>query len=192
MNGVGQIQEPPFAKLLFADTRAAWFWLAVRLYVAWAWLEAGWGKLGTPAWTGDRAGTALAGFANGALQKTSGAHPDVQGWYAAFLESVVLPNASVFSYLVVVGELAVGAALVLGAFTGIAAFAGSFMNMNFLLAGTVSLNPIMLLCELLLILAWRVAGWYGLDRYLLPRLGTPWAPGSVFSGSTMGKARDPG
>jgi thiosulfate dehydrogenase [quinone] large subunit len=25
-----------------------------------------------------------------------------------------------------------------------------------------------------LILAWRVAGYYGLDRYLLPMLGTPW------------------
>jgi len=25
-----------------------------------------------------------------------------------------------------------------------------------------------------LILAWRVAGWYGVDRYLLPKLGTPW------------------
>jgi thiosulfate dehydrogenase [quinone] large subunit len=25
-----------------------------------------------------------------------------------------------------------------------------------------------------LILAWKVAGWYGLDRYLLPRIGVPW------------------
>jgi thiosulfate dehydrogenase (quinone) large subunit len=25
-----------------------------------------------------------------------------------------------------------------------------------------------------LILAWRVAGYYGVDRYLLPRLGVPW------------------
>jgi thiosulfate dehydrogenase [quinone] large subunit len=25
-----------------------------------------------------------------------------------------------------------------------------------------------------LMLAWRVAGYYGLDRYLLPMLGTPW------------------
>lgn len=23
-------------------------------------------------------------------------------------------------------------------------------------------------------LAWRVAGYYGVDRYLLPLLGTPW------------------
>jgi len=27
---------------------------------------------------------------------------------------------------------------------------------------------------LFLILAWRIAGYYGADRYLLPLLGTPW------------------
>jgi thiosulfate dehydrogenase [quinone] large subunit len=27
----------------------------------------------------------------------------------------------------------------------------------------------------LLILAWKVAGYYGLDYYLLPALGTPWS-----------------
>ena len=26
-----------------------------------------------------------------------------------------------------------------------------------------------------LILAWKVAGYYGVDRYLLPRLGVPWS-----------------
>lgn len=31
-----------------------------------------------------------------------------------------------------------------------------------------------------LMLAWRVAGYYGLDRVLLPRLGTPWHPGALF------------
>jgi thiosulfate dehydrogenase (quinone) large subunit len=28
-------------------------------------------------------------------------------------------------------------------------------------------------------LAWKVAGWYGLDRYLLPLLGTPWKRGTI-------------
>ena len=32
----------------------------------------------------------------------------------------------------------------------------------------------MFLFSILLILAWKVAGWYGLDRWLLLRLGTPW------------------
>jgi hypothetical protein len=31
-----------------------------------------------------------------------------------------------------------------------------------------------------LILAWRNAGYYGLDRFVLPAIGTPWHKGTVF------------
>jgi len=31
----------------------------------------------------------------------------------------------------------------------------------------------------LIIIGWRVAGWWGLDRFLLPWLGTPWQPGRL-------------
>lgn len=74
-----------------------------------------------------------------------------------------------------VGELLIGIALILGAFTGIAAFAGSFMNWNFIMAGAASTNGLMLTLSVLLILAWKVAGWYGLDHWLLTLLGTPWS-----------------
>ena len=33
----------------------------------------------------------------------------------------------------------------------------------------------MLVAAIVLILAWKIAGYYGLDYYLLPRLGTPWS-----------------
>jgi thiosulfate dehydrogenase (quinone) large subunit len=49
------------------------------------------------------------------------------------------------------------------------------MNMSFLLAGSTSVNPIMFAFTIGVILAWKVAGYYGVDRYLLPRLGVPWA-----------------
>lgn len=169
--------EPRWAQFLFHDSRAAWLWLIVRLYLGYQWLDAGLGKLGNPAWTGGGAGSALTGFVNGALKETGGAHPQVQDWYGSFLQRVVVPNAGVFSYLVVVGEIAVGVALVLGAFTGVAALLGIFMNANYLLAGAVSSNPIMILLGALLLLAWRNAGWIGLDRWLLPAIGTPWEPG---------------
>jgi thiosulfate dehydrogenase [quinone] large subunit len=175
-----QISEPQVSRFVFGDTRFSWFWLFVRLYVGYEWLMAGWGKLGNPAWTGDNAGAAVKGFLMGALAKTSGPHPDVTGWYASFVQNVALPNTEVISYIVTYGEIAIGIALILGIFTGIAAFFGTFMNLNFLLAGTVSANPVLLLLQLFLILAWRTAGWIGLDRYVLPKLGTPWQPGSVF------------
>jgi len=176
------IPEPELSKFLFADTRIAWVWLIVRCYVGWEWLTAGWEKVRSSTWVGSQAGSALQGFLNGALAKAAGAHPDVQSWYAAFLHGVVIPNAAIFSYVVAFGELLVGIALILGIFTGIAAFFGSFMNMNYLMAGAVSTNPILFFLSLFLILAWRVAGWIGLDRFLLPALGTPWHRGNLFRG----------
>jgi thiosulfate dehydrogenase [quinone] large subunit len=167
-------------KVLFNDTRLSWLWLIVRLYAGYEWLSAGYEKLISPAWTGSQSGAALTGFIKGALAKASGAHPDVQSWYAAFLQNAVLPNASFWSFVVAIGETLVGIALILGFFTGIAAFFGAFMNMNYLLAGTVSTNPILFLLAMFLVLAWKTAGWIGLDRWLLPALGTPWRPGYVF------------
>ncbi len=175
-----QIPEPPLARVLFADTRFAWVWLLLRLYVGYEWLAAGWEKVQSSAWVGAHAGSALQGFILGALQKAGGGHPDVSGWYAWFLQTLVLPHPAFFSYLVTLGELAVGLGLALGLFTGLAAFFGSFMNLNYLFAGTVSVNPLLFFIQIFLILAWRVAGSWGLDRYLLPRLGVPWNPGPWF------------
>ena len=62
----------------------------------------------------------------------------------------------------------------LGILTGVAAFFGSLMNMSFLLAGSASSNPVLFTMAIGLMLGWKVAGYYGLDRYLLPFLGTPW------------------
>jgi thiosulfate dehydrogenase (quinone) large subunit len=178
---VREIPEPNITRFLFADTRMAPLWTLVRLYVGYEWLMAGWGKLTNPAgvWVGEKAGTAITGFLGGALQKTSGDHPDVQGFYAWFIEHVALPNAALFSVLVTFGEIAVGLALILGLLTGIAAFFGGFMNANFLLAGTVSANPVLFILATFLVLGWRVAGYWGLDRWVLPRVGVPGSPGPL-------------
>lgn len=161
-------EESSLSHFLFSSPKSALLWLVVRMYLGYEWFTAGWDKIHNPAWVGESAGTALAGFIQGALAKTTGAHPDVQGWYAAFLQNVVLPNTMPWSYMVAWGEMLIGAALILGLFVGLAAFFGSFMNLNFLLAGTVSVNPIMITLGVFLVLAWRVAGVVGLDRFVLP------------------------
>jgi thiosulfate dehydrogenase [quinone] large subunit len=168
------------ARALFGETRWAWIWLILRLYVGWEWLVAAWGKWHSPAWVGSSAGTAIVGFVNGALAKTGGDHPDVQSWYAWFLQHEVLTHAAFWGYVVTLGETLVGIGLILGLFTGIAAFVGSFMNVNYLLAGAVSTNPILFAIATWLVLAWKTAGWWGLDRWVLPALGTPWRPGHLF------------
>ncbi len=174
------VEENPISHFLFNNTRVAWFWLIVRIYVGYEWLVSGWAKVTDPLWTGSNAGGALAGFLNGALAKTAGSHPDVSGWYASFLQNVVLAHVNLWSHLVAYGELLVGIALILGIFTGIASFFGLFMNLNYLLAGTVSINPILFTLGIGLVLAWKVAGYIGLDHWILPMLGTPWKPGKAF------------
>ncbi len=175
------IGEWPLARWIFSSPKLAWLWLVVRVYVGWQWLEAGWGKIHNNAWVGEEAGKALAGFIKGALLKTTGAHPDVQSWYATFLHDAVLPQVTTWSYVVAYGEFLVGLGLIVGAFTGIAAFFGLLMNVNFMLAGAVSINPVLAVLSLLLMLAWRSAGYWGADRYLLPLIGTPWHRGKILS-----------
>jgi thiosulfate dehydrogenase [quinone] large subunit len=178
------IEDPPIARALLGDVRWAWVWVVPRVYLGWAWWVAGWAKWHSAQWTGEHAGGALARFVTDALTKTGGQHPDVQWWYARFLADLVLPHPVFWSYLVSGGEVLVGGALILGLFTGVAAFSGSVMNVSYLLAGTVSTNPILFAIATSLILAWKTAGWWGLDRWLLPALGTPWRPGYLCRGGT--------
>lgn len=174
-----QIPEPQLSRFVFSDTRFSWIWLLLRLYVGYQWVMAGWEKVTSATWVGSSAGTAIQGFLNGALAKAGGANPAVSSWYGYFISNVALPHTVLFSYLITYGELAVGLGLILGAFTGIAAFFGVLMNFNYLFAGVVSINPLLILIELFLILAWRNAGWLGLDKFLLPTLGVPWQSGKL-------------
>ena len=174
-----QIPEPGITRFLFADTRLAPVWAILRVYLGWTWLLAGWGKINNPAWVGEKAGTAVSGFLTRALGKAEGERPDVTGWYAWFIENVALPNATLFSYLVAFGEFLVGLALIVGLFSGIAAFFAGLMNAAFLLAGTLSANPWMFIAATWLVLAWRTAGYWGLDRWVLPAIGVPGKPGEL-------------
>jgi thiosulfate dehydrogenase (quinone) large subunit len=172
-----EIPEPRLARFLWSDTRMGWVWLVLRLYVGYQWLQAGWEKLTSAAWMGAQAGTGIQAFFVGAAQKATGPNPQVSSWYGYFITNVAAHHPLLLSYLVAYGETAVGLALIFGAFTGIAAFFGAFMNLNYLFAGALSINPLLLVIEFLLMLAWRNAGWFGLDRWLLSWLGVPWKPG---------------
>lgn len=167
------IPDPPFAHTLFSTTRFAWLWAIIRLYVGYSWLSAGWGKISGGTWA---SGESLKGFwTNAITPNAKGATPIAVGWYASFIQ-YMLDNQwyTWFAPLIMWGEFLIGVALIIGAFTGIAATFGAFLNWNFIMAGTASTNAWLGMLAILLILAWKVAGWYGLDRWLLPRIGTPW------------------
>ncbi len=152
----------------FKDRRMSVLWAVVRIWLGWQWLQAGMEKITSPVWTGAKAGVAVGGFLQGALAKATGEHPLVQGWYADFVRSVALPQAKAFSYLVAYGEVLVGIALILGTFTVFAAVMGALMNLNYMLAGTTSTNPIMYTLAILVIIAGTNAGLIGLDYWLRP------------------------
>jgi thiosulfate dehydrogenase [quinone] large subunit len=58
-------------------------------------------------------------------------------------------------------------ALILGAATVPSLIAAAFMNLNFLLAGTVSTNPILYTAAILLLAAGTAAHFYGVDRFAI-------------------------
>jgi thiosulfate dehydrogenase [quinone] large subunit len=173
------IQDPPIARFLFSDTRMALVWLAVRLYVGYAWFEAGWHKVTD---VGAKTnyiidGSGILAFWNRiAAVPASPAKPTITyDWYRGFIQFMIDNHWEVaMGKVIAFGETAVGIALIVGAFVGVAAAAGAFMNLNFMLAGSASTNPVLLLLGILLILAWKTAGYIGLDNILLPLLGTPW------------------
>jgi len=176
--GAGEeFPEPRISRFFLGSSGASTVWFVVRMNVGATWLLAGWEKITSPAW--GASGTALTGFVSGALAKSSGPNPAVQGWYVWFLQHIVLHATGLFSFVITFGEFAVGAGLLLGALTGIAAGFGVLMNMNYLLAGTVSINPVIGMFGLFLCFSWRVCGWIGIDHWLLPAIGLRWKPGTM-------------
>jgi thiosulfate dehydrogenase [quinone] large subunit len=168
------IRDPGIVRFLFSDSRAAWLWLPLRIWLGIQWLQAAEHKITNPAWV--QTGEALKGFWTNIIVIPDAGRPAISyDWYRNFIQILLDAEAYTwFGKLIAYGELLVGIALIIGAFTGIAAFLGAFMNFNFMLAGSASINPGLFLVALGLILAWKVSGYIGLDYFLLSRLGTPW------------------
>ncbi|WP_298816389.1 DoxX family membrane protein [Chloroflexus sp.] len=169
-----QFPDPPFVRVLFSSTKFAWLFLIIRLFLGYSWLTSGWGKLNNPAWM--ESGAAILGFWKNAVTiPETGRPPIAYDWYRSFIQFLIDTESHTwFAKLIVYGEILVGIGLVVGGLVGFAAFFGALMNFNFMLAGTASTNPVMFTLAIILMLGWKVAGYYGLDYYLLPLLGTPW------------------
>jgi thiosulfate dehydrogenase [quinone] large subunit len=169
------VQNPPFIAQLLNHPLAAWLWMPIRVWLGWQWLQASLHKLESPAWM--QTGAALKGFWAGAVAITATGNPAIHyAWYRAFLQFMLSSQAYVwFAKLIPVGEFLVGVGLILGAFTGFAAFFGGFMNWNFMMAGSASVNPMFLVLSVCLILAWKVSGYIGADHFLVPWVGALWS-----------------
>ena len=190
-----QLEFPP-ARFLFCSPRSSLIWLVVRLWLGWQWLDAGWEKLtgsGYDNWLSHAAG--LQGFiaaanASWAHRAQAFGHPEVAYPWFLHVLNAMNGHALLFSRIVTVSELAVGAGLLTGCLTGLAAAAAVALNFLYITGGSAGPNGVFILLGVLLVAAWRVAGYLGADHVVLPALGTPWSPGWLFTRSRPRRRAD--
>ncbi|KJR45180.1 hypothetical protein UF75_4433 [Desulfosporosinus sp. I2] len=150
--------------------------LFLRLYLGYAFLTAGIGKFQTGFNSSSVSGFLKGGLAqtHDALLATKGAaaaaHPSVTDTWGWLISHVFLPNAGIFALVVKSGEVLIGLGLILGCFTTLAALFGMMMNFAFLLTGTVSTNPQMVLGFLVIIAFGAASYQIGLDRFFMKNL----------------------
>jgi len=162
------LHTPAFLKTIFNHPLAGLIWLPIRVWIGWQWLEAGLEKFKNPAWM--QTGLGLKGFWMGVVAiPAKGMAPIHYAWYRAFLQMLLNAQAYTwFAKLITIGEILVGIALILGVFTWFSALMGGVMNWNYIMAGSASVNPMFLMLSVFLVLAWKVAGYFGADYFLVP------------------------
>ena len=134
-------------KWLRENTIAAGILTVLRLYLGYTWLPAGFHKL-----TG---GFNATGFLKGAIANPVKG-PDgsvVYNTYVSLLKSFALPNAHLFNTIIPLGEFLVGLGLILSCLTTAAMFFGLVMNFSYIMAGTVSTNPMDILLGVIILFA---------------------------------------
>jgi thiosulfate dehydrogenase [quinone] large subunit len=170
------------ADWLFRSNYASVIWLALRIWLGYQWLSAGyqkiWGSEKAFFWNGGGAG--VYGFAKGGVAANATSMGAVgYGWWAAFLHNFVMPNASWIAKAISLGELAIGIGLILGLFTGLAALVAMSLNFTYMMTGNAGVNPLYFVAGLALVLAWRNAGLLGLDGLAFRRSSSPFYIGAI-------------
>jgi thiosulfate dehydrogenase [quinone] large subunit len=159
------------ASWLYRSKAASVLWLVARVWLGYGWLNAGyqklWGSEKAAFWNG--AGAGVKGFATaGVAGSKAGKGGASYGWFAGFLHGFVIPNASWIAKVITLGEIAIGVLLILGLLTSAAAAAGLVLNIVYMFSGSSGVNPAYAIVAVFLILAWRNAGYIGLDRFAFP------------------------
>ncbi|MCX7919246.1 MAG: DoxX family membrane protein [bacterium] len=148
-------------KANFKETSYLWYIACLRIAVGYFFFQAGWTKLTGRFISNNMLLTTL----NEWVQHIPTA------WYKNFMVNFVMPHTTIFSYLVVYGEIFIGLALMFGLMTRLSAAVAFVMNLNYHLATSWQsgaagmINKIFIICELVILIsaAGRV---FGLDRIL--------------------------
>lgn len=108
------------------------FLLPLRLFIGLGWLRAGVEKMLDPLWA---SGIKMPLFFHAQLAADAVPFP----FYETLITQLFESHAFVLSWVVLIGELLAGMAILTGTLTNLALLGGLFMNLNFVLAGVV--NP---------------------------------------------------
>ena len=111
------------------------------------------------------------------------------GWQRSQGSSDAAGDGHRLTEAVAVGQTLAGIALILGVLTGLAALAGARLGADLPTSDAVWTTPLVAVA-VGLVLAWKTAGWIGLDRWLLPALGMPWRGGALFGGASSEPDRE--
>ena len=132
--------------------------LPLRLFIGIGWIRACLEKFITAGWPN---GTSLVEFFN---QQLSGGQV-VFPFYRDLITQVFAPNALALSWIIMIGQLLVGMAIMFGALTNFALLMGMFMNLNFILAGMITPSAFYIVIQAALLVA-NTGAVFGLDYYL--------------------------
>jgi uncharacterized membrane protein YphA (DoxX/SURF4 family) len=89
--------------------------------------------------------------------------------YRNLIQNVFAPNALALSWLIMVGQILVGAAILTGTFTNFALLCGLFMNLNFILIGEVNPSAFYVVIQVVLMVT-NVGYSLGLDAILAKKI----------------------
>ena len=143
--------------LLYGKSSGLWL-TALRMFLGIMWLKSGIEKI-------------QAGWLSSDILSTSASTtligPSTPGWYAGFIKSFVIPNATSFQAVITITELLLGTALFFGALTALAAFGSIVMDLNFFLSGS---GDWWFLITSIIILFSNAGIYFGADYFIIPLL----------------------
>jgi uncharacterized membrane protein YphA (DoxX/SURF4 family) len=147
----------------FTHRYAAPGWLALRLYLGWVWLQFSISKFQSGWLTSDPIGMLFTSIAKGSLPVPLPFYRDIA---ASLLGLGVSP---LISHIMPFLELAVALAFLSGVLVTPAAVGAILLNTNIILSGIgiLAFDGRIIVIQLLLIMARRVAGQIGLERLLM-------------------------
>lgn len=151
----------------FTHRYAAPIWLAVRLYLGYMWIQFSLQKFQAGWLTSDPVGSMLKLVADGTLNVPFEFYRGIARLLVDSGASVLLSHSMPFL------ELAVALAFISGVLVVPAAIGATLLNVNFILSGigVISFDGRFIALQLLLLLAFRIAGLIGFERLAFRILG---------------------